>query len=163
QVGGCDRACPRRCTCRCDGRQTEVTAAIELRGVTTTFDGPRALEGLTADIRPGRLTGPAGPDGGATTAPMGLTAAPLEPSGLTGLVGPDGAGKTTLMRIMAALMAPSGGAVRVADHDVVTESERVHSIIGYMPQRFGLYEDLSVWENLRLYADLRGVDRGSSE
>jgi ABC-2 type transport system ATP-binding protein len=76
---------------------------------------------------------------------------------VTGLVGPDGAGKTTLMRLMAALLSPSSGAIRVCGLDVASEAAAIHETIGYMPQRFGLYEDLSVIENLDLYADLRGV------
>ena len=76
---------------------------------------------------------------------------------VTGLVGPDGAGKTTLLRIMAGLLVPDQGELRVCGCDPVSEANVIHSQIGYMPQRFGLYEDLSVIENLRLHADLRGV------
>jgi ABC-2 type transport system ATP-binding protein len=76
---------------------------------------------------------------------------------VTGLVGPDGAGKTTLIRILAGLLEPTEGEVRVLGYDPVTEAEEIHLRIGYMPQRFGLYEDLSVLQNLQLYADLRGV------
>ena len=76
---------------------------------------------------------------------------------VTGLVGPDGAGKTTLMRLMAALLTPSDGRLKVCGFDSTTEAEAIHDTIGYMPQRFGLYEDLTVIENLKLYADLRGV------
>lgn len=110
--------------------------AVELRGVAKDFGATRALAGIDADV-------PAG--------------------ALTGLVGPDGAGKTTLIRIMAGLMAPTAGTVRVAGYDAVAEAERVHAAVGYMPQRFGLYEDISVRENLRLYAELRGLDRGATE
>lgn len=78
---------------------------------------------------------------------------------LTGLVGPDGAGKTTLMRIMAALMVPSSGRALVAGADVREDAAGVHAAIGYMPQQFGLYQDLSVQQNLDLYADLRGLRR----
>jgi len=74
---------------------------------------------------------------------------------VTGLIGPDGAGKTTLIRILAGLLEPTEGEVRVLGFDPVTEPEQIHSRIGYMPQRFGLYEDLSVIQNLNLYADLR--------
>ena len=76
---------------------------------------------------------------------------------VTGLVGPDGAGKTTLIRILAGLLEPSEGEVRVLGYDPVKEPEEIHLRIGYMPQRFGLYEDLNVRQNLELYADLRGV------
>lgn len=76
---------------------------------------------------------------------------------ITGLVGPDGAGKTTLMRMFAGLLVPTAGSLRVAGLDPVRESEPLHQVVGYMPQKFGLYEDLTVMENLVLYADLRGV------
>jgi ABC-2 type transport system ATP-binding protein len=76
---------------------------------------------------------------------------------LTALVGPDGAGKTTLIRLAAGLMRPDGGDLKVLGIDVAAEPQRVQDQIGYMPQRFGLYEDLSVQENLDLYADLHGV------
>src|SRR6516225_10327533 len=76
---------------------------------------------------------------------------------VTGLVGPDGAGKTTLIRILAGLLEPTEGVVRVLGYDPATEAEEIHLPIGYMPQRFGLYEDFSVLQNLQLYADLRGV------
>ena len=76
---------------------------------------------------------------------------------VTGLVGPDGAGKTTLMRLIAALLTPSAGRIEVCGLDVATQGPAIHDTIGYMPQRFGLYEDLTVMENLRLYADLRGL------
>ena len=87
--------------------------------------------------------------------------ATIEPGRLTGLVGPDGAGKTTLLRLLAALMTPTSGRIAVAGVDVVEHPSVVHERTGYMPQRFGLYEDLSVLENLRLYADLRGVGTGA--
>ena len=76
---------------------------------------------------------------------------------LTGLVGPDGAGKTTLLRIMAGLLHPDSGNVTVLGHDVAGEAAAIQTAIGYMPQRFGLYEDLTVFENLTLYADLRNI------
>jgi ABC-2 type transport system ATP-binding protein len=107
-----------------------MTAAVEIDGVVKRFGDATALAGIDARIEGGRLTG---------------------------LVGPDGAGKTTLMRMMAALMAPTEGSIRTAGSDVVAESRRVHTVTGYMPQRFGLYEDLSVIENLKLYASLSGV------
>lgn len=76
---------------------------------------------------------------------------------LTALVGPDGAGKTTLMRMMAGLLAPDEGSLRVLGLDVTRDAQAVQDRISYMPQRFGLYEDLSLQENLDLYADLHGV------
>ena len=79
---------------------------------------------------------------------------------LTALVGPDGAGKTTLMRLAAGLITLDSGDLQVLGVNVATNPQRVQELIGYMPQRFGLYEDLTVEENLNLYADLNGVLAG---
>ena len=76
---------------------------------------------------------------------------------VTGLIGPDGAGKTTLMRLSACLLKADSGRITVLDIDAAHNPLKIQSAIGYMPQRFGLYEDLSVQENLDLYADLQGV------
>ena len=70
------------------------------------------------------------------------------------LVGPDGAGKTTTMRLLCGLMDPTEGSASVAGHDVVKETEQVRDQIGYMAQRFGLYQDLTIDENMRFYSDL---------
>ncbi|AYG70073.1 MULTISPECIES: ATP-binding cassette domain-containing protein [unclassified Rhizobium] len=78
---------------------------------------------------------------------------------ITGLVGPDGAGKTTLIRLMTGLMLPDAGKVDVLGFGTRDHSADIQAAIGYMPQRFGLYEDLSVQENLELYADLRGLPK----
>lgn len=76
---------------------------------------------------------------------------------VTGVAGPDGAGKTTLMRLVAGLLKPDEGSLSVLGLDPVRDSPRLREIVGYMPQKFGLYEDLSVIENLTLHADLRNV------
>ncbi len=76
---------------------------------------------------------------------------------ITGLLGPDGAGKTTLIRLAAALLLPSAGQVLVLGLDTRRHAAAIQQRIGYMPQRFGLYEDLTVRENLELYADLQGL------
>ena len=81
----------------------------------------------------------------------------VRPGMVTGLIGPDGAGKTTLMRLLAGLLHPDSGRVEVLGLDAGREHLAVQAILGYMPQRFGLYEELSVQENLDLYADLQGV------
>ena len=82
-----------------------------------------------------------------------------QPGKISGLIGPDGAGKTTLMRLAAGLLQPDSGHIQALDIDVVTSPLQAQSVVGYMPQRFGLYEDLSVQENLDLYADLQGVGK----
>jgi len=109
-----------------------VSNAIILAGVTHRFEGAAAaaLENVSADLPAGRVIG---------------------------LVGPDGAGKTTLMRLMAGLLRPSGGTLEVGGLNPVAAGDELRSMLGYMPQKFGLYEDLTVQENLDLYADLRGV------
>lgn len=109
-----------------------MEAVIQLEGVTRKFaDGTSpALDGVSAEIRDGIVTG---------------------------LVGPDGAGKTTLIRIMAGLMGATSGKVRVLGHDPLEQGHELRLRVGYMPQKFGLYEDLTVAENLNLHADLRGV------
>ncbi len=84
---------------------------------------------------------------------------------ITGLVGPDGAGKTTLMRLMAGLLPPTSGTISVDGCDPIRDAAKLRAFIGYMPQKFGLYEDLSVHENLELHADLRGLvgaERGTN-
>ncbi|MDA5543749.1 MULTISPECIES: ATP-binding cassette domain-containing protein [Yersinia] len=105
---------------------------ITLEGVEKSFPGLEspAVASLTTEIRSGAVTG---------------------------LVGPDGAGKTTLLRMLAGLLKPSQGKLTVVGLDPVENDRQLHSILGYMPQKFGLYEDLTVMENLTLYADLRGV------
>lgn len=84
--------------------------------------------------------------------------ATIVPGEFTGLVGPDGAGKTTLMRLMACLLTPTRGTIHIAGMNTLHSSAILHHEIGYMPQKFGLYEDLTVQENLDLYANLRGVE-----
>ena len=87
----------------------------------------------------------------------------IRPGGITGLAGPDGAGKSTLIRLLVGLLKADEGSVSVAGFDAATQADSIHAICGYMPQRFGLYEDLSVMENLRLYADLRDVTGAARE
>ncbi len=85
---------------------------------------------------------------------LNLTVAPGE---IFGLVGPDGAGKTTTLRLLSGLLGPSEGSARVAGYDVARKPQAVKDRIGYMAQRFGLYLDLSVQENMNFYADLFGI------
>jgi len=107
------------------------------------------LDAVTKQFRSGRRT---------VTALREVTAR-LSRGVVTGLIGPDGAGKTTLMRLIAGLLVPDSGAIQVLGMDAARDALRVQAAIGYMPQHFGLYEDLSVQENLDLYADLQGVSR----
>lgn len=106
------------------------TLSIKTSDLTKTFDGNIAVDNLTLEIKKGELFG---------------------------LVGPDGAGKTTIMRLLTATMIPSSGEAWVAGHSIVNEGERIKEKIGYMSQRFGLYEDLTVMENIIFYADLYEV------
>ena len=110
--------------------QEGAPIAIQITELVKSFGATLALDRITAQIAGGRLTG---------------------------LVGPDGAGKTTLMRLLAGLMRPTHGHVVVAGCDTVKDREALAYRVGYMPQRFGLYEDLSVLENMRLYAGLQGL------
>ena len=115
--------------------QDPADAALVLEGVSKTFTVEKqripALRGVSCAIRPRMVTG---------------------------LIGPDGAGKTTLMRLCSGLLAPDSGRLSALDIDVVRNPYLVQASVGYMPQRFGLYEDLTVQENLDLYADLQGVE-----
>ncbi|MBI4470407.1 MAG: ABC transporter ATP-binding protein [Acidobacteria bacterium] len=85
------------------------------------------------------------------------------PGEIFGLVGPDGAGKTTTLRILSGLMDPTSGRARVAGFDVTRQVDAVKDQIGYMAQRFALYGDLSVEENMLFYADLFGVSGAERE
>ena len=104
---------------------------IQTRGLTRRFGELTAVDRLTLEVARGEIFG---------------------------LVGPDGAGKTTTLRLLCGLMDPTAGTASVAGFDVVREPQAVKDHIGYMAQRFGLYADLSVEENMHFYADLFGID-----
>lgn len=87
----------------------------------------------------------------------------VHPGEIFGLVGPDGAGKTTTLRMLAGVLSPDGGSATVAGADIAREAEAAKARLSYMPQRFGLYEDLTVAENIRFYADVFGVSRSERE
>jgi ABC-2 type transport system ATP-binding protein len=108
------------------------TAAIRTSSLCKSFGNNIAVNDLNLEVRKGELFG---------------------------LVGPDGAGKTTTMRLLTAILEPTSGNAWVAGHSIVTEDERIKEKIGYMSQRFGLYEDLTVMENIHFYADLYEVPR----
>lgn len=108
--------------------------AIEAKGLYKRFSrkGPPAIDGLDFAIQPGQLYG---------------------------LVGPDGAGKTTTLRIISTVMEMSGGSATVTGHDVKSQANMVRRRIGYMPQNFSLYPDLSVTENLDFFANINHVPK----
>ena len=106
--------------------------AIESIGLTKRFRELTALDELTLEVHEGELFG---------------------------LVGPDGAGKTTTMRLLCGIMDPTSGEASVAGHSILKEPERIKEKIGYMSQRFGLYGDLTVLENILFYADLFNVPK----
>ena len=108
----------------------DPASAIEAAGLLKRFGELTAVDGLSLSVRPGEIYG---------------------------LVGPDGAGKSTTLRMLAAIMEPTSGTASVAGFDVVSGRERVKDQIAYMSQRFGLYPDLTVLENINVYADLYGV------
>ncbi|HOF87372.1 MAG TPA: ABC transporter ATP-binding protein [Armatimonadota bacterium] len=106
--------------------------AIEIQGLRKTYGELVALAGLSLAVARGEVFA---------------------------LLGPDGAGKTTTMRLLAGILAPSGGSARVLGLDVFRQAEGLKRRIGYMPQRFALYGDLTVAENLRFFASIYGVPR----
>ena len=109
---------------------TDAAPAIAVRGLGCRFGEIRAVEDVSFEVSPGELFG---------------------------LVGPDGAGKTTMLRMLAGVLRPDGGDAQLYGVSVVRDPEGVKHEIAYMPQRFGLYTDLTVMENLDFYADLYGV------
>jgi ABC-2 type transport system ATP-binding protein len=104
--------------------------AIQTTGLSRSFQGVPSVRDIDLTVGPGELYG---------------------------LVGPDGSGKTTTLRMLAAILEPTSGDAVVAGHSVRSDGERVKEKIGYMSQRFGLYEDLTVIENIEFYADLYAV------
>jgi ABC-2 type transport system ATP-binding protein len=106
--------------------------AIKTSNLTKSFGDSIAVHALNLEIRRGELYG---------------------------LVGPDGAGKSTTMRLLTAIMDPTSGDAWVSGHSILTEGELIKEKIGYMSQRFGLYEDLTVMENILFYADLYEVPK----
>jgi ABC-2 type transport system ATP-binding protein len=114
---------------------SKENSVIAVNGLIKRFNGLEALSKVSFEVRRGEIFG---------------------------MLGPDGAGKTTLMRILAGLMTFDEGAVTVEGFDLKTEQPGLCDLIAYMPQRFGLYDDLTVMENILLYADLYDMDRGSA-
>ena len=110
--------------------QPNQDVAIRLDALRRYFGSTKAVDGISLTIMRGEIFG---------------------------LVGPDGAGKTTTMRLLTSIMEPTSGKAMVGGFDVVNDAESVKETIGYMSQKFGLYQDLSVIENLDFFADLYGV------
>lgn len=108
---------------------------VEIKNITKSFRDIYALNNLSLNIEKGKITG---------------------------LMGADGAGKTTLLRTIIGLLVPDCGSISTLGFDPVTQKDKLSAYIGYMPQKFGLYEDLTVMENLELYADLKGVKTDKS-
>lgn len=106
---------------------------VEVSGLTKSFDQVAAVDRLSFSAQKGEILG---------------------------LVGPDGAGKTTTLRILAGILPADAGSVLIAGQDVLRRPEGVKRRISYMPQQFGLYEDLTVAENIRFYAEIFEVSRG---
>src|SRR5690348_10294368 len=104
--------------------------AIRATALSRSFGDVRAVDGLDLEVSDGEIFG---------------------------LVGPDGAGKTTTMRMLTGILPPTSGSASVAGYDVVKDAEPLKAHVGYMSQRFGLYPDLTVEENIRFYADIYGV------
>ncbi|MFN8058418.1 MAG: ABC transporter ATP-binding protein [Vicinamibacterales bacterium] len=93
----------------------------------------------------------------ATVTALSRASLAVEPGTMYGLIGPDGAGKTTTIRLMAGLLTPDGGSIRVAGHDPVRNRGEVTARVGYLSQRFSLYGDLSIDENVAFFAEIHGV------
>jgi ABC-2 type transport system ATP-binding protein len=113
-----------------------LNSAIRIFELTKSFPGVSAVDHVTFEVNPAEIFG---------------------------LVGPDGAGKTTTLRMLAGVLTPDSGSATVAGFDMVRDPEAAKAHISYMPQRFGLYEDLTVDENIRFYADVFGVHRSDRE
>lgn len=105
-------------------------AAVEVKGLTKTFGSFRAVDGISFSVPRGQIFG---------------------------FLGPNGAGKSTTIRMLCGLLTPSGGEGHVAGFDIITDAERIKERIGYMSQRFSLYGDLTVLENIEFYAGIYGV------
>ena len=115
---------------RNEGAMTTETLAVTLDGVSKSYGAVKAVEDLSFDVRAGEMFG---------------------------LIGPDGAGKTTIVRLMCGLLRPDAGTIRIFGHDPVRAHRAVTDMVGYFSQRFSLYGDLSIDENIAFFAEIHGV------
>ncbi len=106
--------------------------AIEAKGLTRMFGDFTAVDAISFEVEQGEIFG---------------------------FLGANGAGKTTAIRMLTGLLAPTSGEARVAGYDVYSQAESIKKRIGYMSQKFSLYADLTVWENIRLYGGIYGLSR----
>ena len=109
-----------------------IKMIIETKGLKKAFKEVKAVDGLDLEVRQGEIYG---------------------------LIGPDGAGKTTTLRLLAGLMTPTAGSIKVLGFSLPKEAEALKENIGYMPQKFSLYTDLSVDENMKFFSDVFQIDR----
>lgn len=107
-----------------------MTPAIQIRDIRKSYSDIKALDGISFDVAKGELFG---------------------------LIGPDGAGKSTLYKILSTLLSPESGSASILGLDVVKDYRKLRTIIGYMPEKFSLYQDLTIKENLNFFASLFGV------
>ncbi len=111
---------------------TDTELIIEVQNLSKHYDSLKAVDGITFDVKKGEIFG---------------------------ILGPNGSGKTTTIRMLCGILQPSGGAGSAAGFDILRDSEKIKSRIGYMSQKFSLYDDLTVLENLRFYAGVQAIPR----
>ncbi len=111
-------------------------SAIEVEGLCKRYGDLLAVDNISFEVRPGEIVG---------------------------LIGPDGAGKTSTMRMIVTLLTPTGGRIRFQGRDALSDKGRVRAHIGYMPQRFSLYQDLTVEQNMRFFGDLFNIPPGEQQ
>ncbi len=113
---------------------TDTELIIEVQNLSKHYDSLKAVDGITFDVRKGEVFG---------------------------ILGPNGSGKTTTIRMLCGILQPSGGTGSAAGFDILKDSEKIKSRIGYMSQKFSLYDDLTVLENLRFYAGVQAIPRST--
>ena len=117
-------------------RRAVIDTAIVIRNLTKQFRNLVAVDNLNLQINAGESFA---------------------------LLGPDGAGKTTVLRLLCGALTPTSGEIKIGDFDLSRKTDRARELIGYMPQRFSLYENLSVLQNIVFFSDLYGVDKSTRQ